>query len=1173
MSGSLSLQLSHLPITAVEFITDSVVLVGSGTSLIAYDTQTRCKVGKLFALTHARIHGIASLKHEPSTDAARLVVVFGSKEWSIVRVNMRVGGGLTMELAQRFVARDWIKAAHWVFDPSTACWMVALALAHNRVAICDPASGAVLYSAQCAEHCILYAAAFYGDTLDALVVASGTVFNQVLIWHPDLEAGDSDRCADSAVGSRLQAHDGVVFGVQFSRTGAQVASVSDDRTLRLWDLTAAAPASLTAQPVATLFGHQARVWKCLVLDRFLVSASEDGTCRVWRRGDGGAVDGDAVDRWQQCAKNVWALAANRSESLVVSGAADGSLCVWALDALAGNRGGTTDTLAAAEVPPQEAYLPEGVVPRAAEHIRSFAAGPPSFDSDSGRDLDSGMDALAIMDSGSVLRWQEASDSLPGRWDLAFHEPGLAGYSVACSSLDGGVTAVGMRDGSVLVLAGGANGEVSMVQRVRRIHEASVSQLVISSAPGSSYDLITTDADRRVLWSRLSIAGKISWAVLAEFRLPERTHMASAAVSRAAGWMAIGSQNGGLYVFDLPASLRQPAGCEESAAHVLPVLGLAAHWARAHGKWEVTSVVFDEGAAAGEREAGAAVSPLDMSGGPARCALLTGARDGVMQRFALSAGPASTGPAASPPEHMRVGPLANTGDSLRSGAPFLLFARIERKATERLTSGSICRLLHVRGRLHAVAYRRNRLVIVDMVSRVELCSFVFAETQRRWRICYTGGRSLGVLLMNKLEVLHCRVALRDELLCYRLADGVSSRDVRAADSAFVEDAGGGRLLLVAVGGEDGVLRMLAYRGGEQEPSLRPVAQARRHTSMIRCVRFVPQAGAHGGARAADRCRFLLTAGGGCELRCWRVDVDADMDGEVGVLEWAVAPCFAAEDTEARIMDLVIVDQFVEPRTGGQVVLLATGASDASVQLWRLDLASHRFTCIAQDAQRVHGHCVLSLAAFRMGSGENFGARCFVASGATDGRLVFWDVTEHVAGYRGAVSESQQRGLADIGPPAAILDGVHQSGVNSFDVRVVDGGTRVVVASGGDDNSLAVCELERGGSGGSGAAGGLALCGRIRRRKDAHASPVQQVVFTGRNAVCSVAADQRVARWSIAGDASDECADGSENSEGIAIEDMLVTQVANPSAMAVLPTDSYGGNASLLVVGIGIEIFNM
>ena len=78
----------------------------------------------------------------------------------------------------------------------------------------------------CEEECILYSADFNFKTM---LVAAGTVFRTVLIWHFDQS---EER---SKVIYKLEGHDGVIFDVQFLRDDL-IASVSDDRSLRLWKL-------------------------------------------------------------------------------------------------------------------------------------------------------------------------------------------------------------------------------------------------------------------------------------------------------------------------------------------------------------------------------------------------------------------------------------------------------------------------------------------------------------------------------------------------------------------------------------------------------------------------------------------------------------------------------------------------------------------------------------------------------------------------------------------------------------------------------------------------------------------------------------------------------------------------------------------------------------------------
>ena len=73
--------------------------------------------------------------------------------------------------------------------------------------------------------------------------------------------------------------------VQWAPSGRRLASASDDRSLRLWELpdrdpgdtAESAPMILSAAMV--LHGHQARLWDVQFLGDLVISGSEDCTCR------------------------------------------------------------------------------------------------------------------------------------------------------------------------------------------------------------------------------------------------------------------------------------------------------------------------------------------------------------------------------------------------------------------------------------------------------------------------------------------------------------------------------------------------------------------------------------------------------------------------------------------------------------------------------------------------------------------------------------------------------------------------------------------------------------------------------------------------------------------------------------------------------------------------------
>ena len=61
-----------------------------------------------------------------------------------------------------------------------------------------------------------------------------------------------------------------------------------------------------------IFGHTARVWDCQFVDQYLISISEDATCRVWKntlvsKGEGDE-EGDCLACWEgHIGKNVWSF--------------------------------------------------------------------------------------------------------------------------------------------------------------------------------------------------------------------------------------------------------------------------------------------------------------------------------------------------------------------------------------------------------------------------------------------------------------------------------------------------------------------------------------------------------------------------------------------------------------------------------------------------------------------------------------------------------------------------------------------------------------------------------------------------------------------------------------------------------------------------------------------------
>lgn len=112
--------------------------------------------------------------------------------------------------------------------------------------------------------------------------AAGTSHQTVLVW------------SDEAKPKELVGHQGAIHAVRWNNHSTLV-SASDDRTVRLWELS-------TSSLVWTAYGHTARIWDVVMLGNTVASAGEDGTVRLW-----GASDGELLHTYRTSAC-VWRLA-------------------------------------------------------------------------------------------------------------------------------------------------------------------------------------------------------------------------------------------------------------------------------------------------------------------------------------------------------------------------------------------------------------------------------------------------------------------------------------------------------------------------------------------------------------------------------------------------------------------------------------------------------------------------------------------------------------------------------------------------------------------------------------------------------------------------------------------------------------------------------------------------
>jgi WD40 repeat protein len=184
---------------------------------------------------------------------------------------------------------------------------------------------------------ITYSMCFFGwsAAFDDLILASGTVTNEILVWTPvDTEdtksflscipCAQSDKVLCTTVRQpemhRLRGHEGVIHSVKFDSSGEFLASTSDDRSVRLWKRTTADGWFL----MWSGWSHTARVWNVAFSPLGLISCGEDATAKIWDL-DNGYLLGELHVHNCQC---LWSI--DVRDTLALIGCNDGSTKLWDL---------------------------------------------------------------------------------------------------------------------------------------------------------------------------------------------------------------------------------------------------------------------------------------------------------------------------------------------------------------------------------------------------------------------------------------------------------------------------------------------------------------------------------------------------------------------------------------------------------------------------------------------------------------------------------------------------------------------------------------------------------------------------------------------------------------------------------------------------------------------------
>ncbi|KAJ5671277.1 hypothetical protein N7507_000404 [Penicillium longicatenatum] len=399
MSTSLEHIDACVPTTALKALSwgsQNLILQGQGPFLRVIDDESGNVVTQVRVFKRNNLHGFISLSEGQDGSDQRHVrfIIWGGQSLRVVGLRSDWNGGIVSSvLSSEFLAPDWIMSgcAAVADQPDTAFLITAnnsLLKLKVTSSIQTPGQSVIkIYQLSTSVKSILCAADLVALSPTHVLIAAGTIFGEIIVWSCFMDASENDE--NQAIGSIhhfFTGHDGTVFGVQISpiipsmkdgQAGRVLASCSDDRTVRIWDISdceyksADDPSAYSTDGfelrstgfgatdgndtgtrsescIAQAFGHAARIWDIGFRSNIsqdsskigLVTRGEDASCIVWdltwESPSPGTTKYELRKDFSSDAhlgKHIWSMDLCRrgDDTVVYTGGADGALRNFKID--------------------------------------------------------------------------------------------------------------------------------------------------------------------------------------------------------------------------------------------------------------------------------------------------------------------------------------------------------------------------------------------------------------------------------------------------------------------------------------------------------------------------------------------------------------------------------------------------------------------------------------------------------------------------------------------------------------------------------------------------------------------------------------------------------------------------------------------------------------------------
>ena len=307
------------------------MLSGEGQFLKVIDHETKEVLKSLKIFDEHTIHGIICHPYKQGYNTASswvTLLVWGGRYISAIEVKLSHGSKSTNKVHMNALLHP-IDTGDWILDacfinpdtdgsPSalTSIWAylvnahnIVLMLQVNMLVTLGKSMKPIIKAVASGPPSMLYSAHISPTNAGCVLIAAGTFFGEVFLWSFIPDSYDASR---SVLHHTFRGHQGSVFGVQISEIPEDdasqrlLASCSDDRTIRIWDISdlhsclkagevnpdleigflAETSEADSVYSVAVVMGHASRIWGLRFLGQQdgywgLISYGEDATTQTW----------------------------------------------------------------------------------------------------------------------------------------------------------------------------------------------------------------------------------------------------------------------------------------------------------------------------------------------------------------------------------------------------------------------------------------------------------------------------------------------------------------------------------------------------------------------------------------------------------------------------------------------------------------------------------------------------------------------------------------------------------------------------------------------------------------------------------------------------------------------------------------------------------------------------